>query len=550
MVLKIPFEYKISTKSVVAQCLGDLTMINSKAKLTPSTIVFIVVLTIMSLFPNLEDPDFYWHLKTGELIVTSGQLPQHDVFTFTSYGNPWILSEWLSQVVFFLSYRLAGLQGIAVLTAIVFMLCWMITYKTCLDVLQDEGKAVIVLMLFCGAMGAIAPRPHIFTFLFFAVILRNLISFKYQKRDIGFLSIPTVMAIWANMHGGFFIGLVLIFAFSATEWVRYFISLERNTAASIRLKKLSLVAVLGLLATAINPHGFHYWLYPYQAIVSSGDTTFISEWQSPNFHQPFYQYFLVIVFIYFINIIYSSRRADITETVVPLIFIGGAFFSVRNLPLAGLIMAPHAAIFYRELKLAEAISTIRSNYILDTQQSKPSSTLGKFFSSGNKQVGKAENIINWLIMIASLVAISLHYPARKKEVESRISDLLPVRAVDFVVKNKIQGNIFNTYHYGGYLIYRLHPEQKVFVYGRTDIYKGDFIKEYLEMYSGGENWKKYFYKNNVDYVICENIAPIRQLLLSGNDFKLVFNDEKHSVLLKNNQKYKDIIEKYSYSVAS
>lgn len=523
-------------------------MINLKPKPTPSTIVFIVVLAIMSLFPNLEDPDFYWHLKTGELIVTSGQLPQHDIFTFTSYGNPWVLSEWLSQVVFFLSYQLAQLQGIAVLTALIFTLCWMTTYKTCLDILQDEGKAVIVLMLFCGAMGAVAPRPHIFTFLFFAMILRKLLSFKYQKSDIGFLSIPIIMATWANMHGGFFIGIILIFAFITTELIQYYISSERDAAEKSRLKKLSLVAALGLLATAINPHGFHYWLYPYQAIVSSGDTTFISEWQSPNFHQPFYQYFLVIVFLYFINIAYSSRRADITETIVPLIFIGGAFFSVRNLPLAGLIMAPHAAIFYRELKLAEAINRIRKNRNDNIQQCRQASALGKLLSSGNKQVGKAETTINWLIMIASIVAISSHYPVRKKEVESRISDLLPVKAVDFVVENNIHGNIFNTYHYGGYLIYRLYPEQKIFVYGRTDIYKDNFIKEYLEMYSGGENWKKYFYKNNIDYVICENLAPIRQLLLSGNDFKLVFNDGKHSVLLKNNQKYKAIIEKNSPSV--
>lgn len=523
-------------------------MINLKVKPTPSVVVFIVVLIIMSLFPNLEDPDFYWHLKTGELIVTSGQLPQHDIFTFTSYGNPWVLSEWLSQVVFFLSYQLASLQGIAVLTASIFMLCWIVTYKTCLDVLRDEGKAVIVLILFCGAMGAVAPRPHIFTFLFFAMILGKLFSFKYGNGNIGFLSIPVIMVLWANMHGGFFIGLVLIFAFATTEWIRYYMSSEKDDAMRKRLEKLSLVAVLGLLATAINPHGFHYWIYPYQAIVSSGDTTFISEWQSPNFHQPFYQYFLVIVFLYFINMVYSSRRSDITETIVPLIFIGGAFFSVRNLPLAGLIMAPHAAIFYRELKLAEFISRIRKNRNDNIQQSRQASALGKLLSSGNKQVGEAETMINWLIMIASIVAISLHYPARKKEVESRISDLLPVKAVDFVVKNGIKGNIFNTYHYGGYLIYRLHPVQKIFVYGRTDIYKGNFIKEYLEMYSGGENWKKYFYKNNIDYVICENLAPIRQLLLSSNDFKLVFNDGKHSVLLKNNQKYKDIIKRYSPSI--
>ncbi|MFD2450013.1 hypothetical protein ACFSQE_17655 [Vogesella fluminis] len=83
--------------------------------------------------------------------------------------------------------------------------------------------------------------------------------------------------------------------------------------------------------------------------------------------------------------------------------------------MAGLIMAPHAAIFYRELKLAEFISRIRKNRNDNIQQSRQASALGKLLSSGNKQVGEAETMINWLIMIASIVAISLHYPARKKK---------------------------------------------------------------------------------------------------------------------------------------
>lgn len=525
-------------------------MINLKAKPTPSTIVFIVVLTIMSLFPNLEDPDFYWHLKTGELIVTSGQLPQHDVFTFTSYGHAWVLSEWLSQVVFFLVYRLADMPGVAIFTALIFMLCWMSAYKTCLEILQDEGKAVIVLILFCGAMGAVAPRPHIFTFLFFSIILRKLFSFKYQNRAPDFISIPLIMAIWANLHGGYFIGLVLMAAFVTAEWLQYLTCSEKNDIAVARLKRLSIVALLGLLATAINPHGFHYWLYPYQAIVSSGDTNFISEWQSPNFHQPFYQYFLVIVFAYFVNMALSRKKPDFTEIVVPLIFIGGAFFSVRNLPLAGLVMAPHVAIFYRELQIKEALAKLVPNANKVQKISTPGTVFNRFISAGNKQVGEAETTINWLIMIASVLAIALNYPVRKKEVESRVSDLLPVAAVDFVAKNKIQGNIFNTYHYGGYLIYRLYPDQKIFVYGRTDIYKENFINEYLEMYSGGKNWKKYFYKHNIDYVICETSAPIKQLLLLDNKFKLVFDDGKHSVLLKDNQKYRPIIESRNLPIKS
>ncbi|MDC7706759.1 hypothetical protein [Vogesella indigofera] len=79
-------------------------MAYTRAGLTPFTAILIIVFTIMLLFPKFEDPNFYWHLKTGELIVTTVQLPWHDVFTYTNSGNAWGLSEWLSQVIFYLLY--------------------------------------------------------------------------------------------------------------------------------------------------------------------------------------------------------------------------------------------------------------------------------------------------------------------------------------------------------------------------------------------------------------------------------------------------------------
>ena len=89
-------------------------MAYTRSGLTPSTAIFIIVFTIMLLFPKFEDPDFYWHLKTGELIVTTAQLPWHDVFTYTNSGNAWVLSEWLSQVIFYLLYQQTGLTGVEV----------------------------------------------------------------------------------------------------------------------------------------------------------------------------------------------------------------------------------------------------------------------------------------------------------------------------------------------------------------------------------------------------------------------------------------------------
>jgi hypothetical protein len=122
--------------------------------------------------------------------------------------------------------------------------------------------------------------------------------------------------------------------------------------------------------------------------------------------------------------------------------------------------------------------------------------------------------------------------------------VLPLNATEFILKAGITGHMFNTYHYGGYLIHRLYPSQRVFIDGRADLFGDSFIEEYSKIYQGDPDWEETFNKFNIDYVICERRAPIRQLLLSRGDFKLVYDDKQSSVLVKNSPHFARIIQKY------
>ncbi|EEG09801.1 hypothetical protein [Pseudogulbenkiania ferrooxidans] len=516
-----------------------------KGFLTLPIVIFIVMFMVIGFFPRFEDPDFYWHLKTGELIASSSQLPWHDVFTYTNSGHSWVNSEWLSQWLLYQLFRLGGLKAVWLFTTSVYVSCWVVSYKTCLDVLKDEGKAALAILLFCVFMGLLAPRPHIFTFLLFALLLRVLFRFKYCASDRGLGWIPLIMLLWANLHGGFFLGLVLMAAFTAAEWAKYCWRDAAGCIAVSRLTRLSLVVLLGLLATAINPQGFSYWLYPYNAIVASGDMQFITEWQSPSFHQWLFQYFLAMVFIFFLTMVYSRRKPDLTEAGVSLIYIAGAFISVRNLPLAAIAMAPHFALFYRDLPVSESLHKLRFPIQRASTAPHPlAARAGKAWAAGNRQVGGAEGVMNLLLLIFALLAIALIYPSRKNLAEESLTELMPVKAVDFILANHIEGRMFNTYHYGGYLIYRLYPQQRVFIYGRTDIYPKGFVDRYLATYRGDKDWKKHFASYGIDYVVCDSSAPIRQLILADGSFKSVFDDGKHSVLLRNVSKYQTLIARY------
>jgi hypothetical protein len=158
--------------------------------------------------------------------------------------------------------------------------------------------------------------------------------------------------------------------------------------------------------------------------------------------------------------------------------------------------------------------------------------------------GGQEHVINWVLLGVAGFALALSYPAQKSKQEAAVATYMPVGATDFLAANHVSGSMFNTYQYGGYLIFRLHPAQKVFIYPRTDIYQDGFVRVHDAIQQGRPNWKILFDRYDIDYVVCESNAALRQLLLQEGRFRLVFDDGNHSVLLKNVEKFKDLIARY------
>ena len=526
----------MTAKSLVADLLGRLTI---------GPAILAVVFAIKILFPIFYDPDFYWHLKTGEYIVSLGALPKGEVFTFTHEGMPWVHSEWLFQVLLFLVYKALGLPGVSGFVAILYTGCLYVNYLSCKRVLDDEAKAVITTLLFCATFGGIAPRPHLLTFLFLSITIYLLLEFKYSSELRRLWSLPALMVVWVNVHGGYFLGLGLLMLFAATEWTIFFVRRENDELQARRLKGLNQVVFVALLATLVNPSFILSWVYPFQVIALSGDTSMISEWQSPNFHEARFLYFLGTVFLFVGVLIYSRRKPDLTELAVPLVFVAGAFYSVRNIPLASLSMSPFFSLFLGSLITSPRD---RSDWRAEAdplgRKGVLPSGLRRFLSSGNQHIGKREGVLNWILVGIALFSVALIYPTHTQTLRAEMARNLPVGAVDFVIRNAIRGRMFNTYHHGGYLIYRLFPEQKVFVYPRTDFFRTGYLAENSAIYAGDPAWKDLFRKYQVDYVICESAPPLRQLLLEGNDYRLVFDDGMHSVLVKDTDKYRKIIEQY------
>ena len=144
-----------------------------------------------------------------------------------------------------------------------------------------------------------------------------------------------------------------------------------------------------------------------------------------------------------------------------------------------------------------------------------------------------EYVLNWIVLFAIIVCLGAYYPIFHANLDKKIYVNLPIKAADFVVKNHITGKMFNYYDGGGYLIYRLAPDRKVFIDGRADLYGDKFFNDFIDIYFGSATWKEKFDRLAIDYVICGKDAPIRQLLLAEGSFKDSYIDESHAVLLRN-----------------
>src|SRR5512143_3819761 len=159
---------------------------------------------------NAVDPDLWWHLRTGEWIVQTGQIPHMDPFSFTRAGAAWVSHEWLSEVIFFLLWKHGGAAALIVFSAVITTAGFMLLYLRCPSKPAAAAAAVAV-----GALAS-APawgvRPQMFTFALASLLLWVLE--RGEHRPFTLLWIPPLFLVWLNLHAGFALGPALLLMFA------------------------------------------------------------------------------------------------------------------------------------------------------------------------------------------------------------------------------------------------------------------------------------------------------------------------------------------------
>jgi hypothetical protein len=391
----------------------------------------------------LTDQDPYWHIAAGRWIIAHGAVPHHDVFSFSMSGAPWVPHEWLSEVILAAGYDQFGWAGLVVGTAIVFATTLAFLVALLLRYLPPSAALAATLGAWGLCVAHLHARPHVFGLLLLVVWLGVLVGARHEERAPAPV-FALLMVLWANLHGGFVVGLALA-ALLAGEAL--FEAAERPSVLRAA-RGWGLLGGLTLLAAVATPSGLSGLLLIFDFMRMPFALSTINEWRSPDFQyfQPLEAWLLLLI----LGALSAGVRLPVTRIVMLLLLLHEALVHRRFAEVLGLatplLLAPALGIRLR----ATGMAPLDRGLAAATKVNRP--------------LGLA--LAGIAIAVATTVVL-------RSDISNDTDRFAPSAAVQFAKDHHLTGPVFNDYEFGGYLIFSgIAP----FIDGRADMYGDAFLK--------------------------------------------------------------------------
>ena len=445
--------------------------------------------------PLLADPDSQWHVTVGNWIIDNGRFPTVDVYSHTFLGQPWIAKEWGSQLLLAVAYDLGGWAAVTTLAAVAIGA----TFALLLRLLLRDLRPFPAILFTLGALVMSSPhflaRPHVLAFPLILLWVSGLVRAAEARRAPSPWLLG-VMLLWANMHAGFTLGILLAGAFALDALVG-----ARDLAERKRLFFAWLRFGIGTVAAAcITPYGPESLLVTSRIFGMGEALSYISEWQSPNFQKQGLMEIMVLVALY----LALSRGLK-----VPL---------VRLLILLGLVH-----LFLSYVRNAELLATLAPLVLAPV--------LARQFPAMAAEAQPE----GWLARLArpagpAAVALAVALPlalGAKMIVDGSVVppvDNTPARAVAWARDNGLEGRVFNHYGFGGYLISQGVP---TYIDGRGELFGGAFVAQYARSVnlSGDESFEALLDRHEIGWTLLLPRQPANQLLARLPNWRRAYGDD-------------------------
>jgi hypothetical protein len=449
------------------------------------------------------DPDTWWHLKYGESILQTGHWPMFDAWSFTAHGTPGIAYEWGGDVLTALAYRMGGLRGLDVLlfalTSIVTVLMYYFASVRCRN---SKAAFVTTVVLLPIAAVSFTLRPQLLGYIFLLITLICLEYFRQGRRNALWI-LPPVFLLWVNMHGSFVLGFMAI----GLYWMCGLIDVlwggihTQRWTLSERLR-LELATLFCILMLPITPYGSRLATVPIEyAFFLPGNMAHIEEWQPLNFAFWEARLLLILLIAFIVAQVAFRIRYRLEELALFFLITYLTFVHIRFAIVYTFLFAPLAAL-----------------------------VLSRWMPDYDPSIDK--HSVNAVLVLVALTAMARYLPS-ETTLREHVSNEFPVQAVDFMKQHRVPGRMFNEYFFGGYLVWELVPEHRVFIDGRGDVYEpAGVFPDYMDIMGLKPDALALLRGYRIDSCLIHRNSPLATLLVADPDWKRTYEDELSAIFVR------------------
>ncbi|MGF6313500.1 hypothetical protein ABIB82_007616 [Bradyrhizobium sp. i1.8.4] len=473
-------------------------------------LVALLLLLYIVLLPAdrlLLDPDLYWHIATGRRIWEGGSFPQVDEFSHTFRGHPWIARDWLADLIFFGAYRLSGFRGVAMITggavALGYALLFLMLART-MRFTVAIGVATVALALSVSHLHA---RPQIFCDGLMVVWVAALVRAVDTKTSPSLMLLP-VITVWANFHASFLAGLALTIALAAEA---VFESPGSKRLLVARRWAVFFVAAVG--AACVTPYGARPFLMDFQLIGAHEAKPYINEWRAVSFDTAPTILFAVLALL-FLALLNGAKvrfcRLTILLSVAAYMLTAVRFIFLFNI-LVPLLVATPLTRQFRFLRLSEQIAS-HPEFFTTTSQ------------IGRRSLYGIYGLVAIMILATGLFSDSIKRP--------RFRQISPEGSVDYILAHNLHGNIYNSYNFGGYLIFRELP---TFIDGRNVFDAGFMTENWTIVFERPREFIGYLDKYRISIGLVAPNSMESQEFRASSDWIGVYSDDISELFVRRNE---------------
>jgi hypothetical protein len=467
----------------------------------------------------LRDAGAALHILTGDWILAHHAVPHQDLYSFTKPGSQWCAWEWAWDVLVALIHRRFGLSGVVLATCVLLALLFALLFRL---IRRRTGHSLLAVSLTVLAVETSSfhwfARPHVLSWLF-VVLTLGLIERSRQGDRLALWLIPPLVLLWTNLHGSFFIALILLAAYAAGELVELVIAGDTRPPRE-RLRAAMRYAAAGLAAlgaSLVNPYGWMLHVHIVQYLLDSRQLDRIKEFQSPDFHHPPALAIELLLLLGVLAAVWSIARRHWGEAIAILVFAHFALVSMRNVPVFAFIACGAIGA-----SLVDGGRYIRNSRVRAWLARVVEGALA--FGEEIEVMERFERV-HWPAALAiATIALLFHSPAKLAGFQAEFDPrIFPVNAVAVLSRGPV-GRIFASDQWGDYLLYRCYPKIRVFLDDRSDFYGAELDDAAIRIATAQHDWRELLAKYNIDTALVGPNDPLAAVLKISPEWRLRFED--------------------------